>query len=47
MIAESANRNSGSATRARNAGTARRTISRRWLAASSADRFPSLFTIAG
>jgi len=46
MIAESANRNRGSATRARNAGTASRRISRCWLRDRSARRFPLLFIVA-
>ena len=47
MIAESASRNSGSATRARKAGTASRRISRRWFRGWSARSEPLPFTIAG
>ena len=47
MIAESANKNSGSATKARNAGTASRKISRRWFKGLSARKDPLPFTIEG
>jgi hypothetical protein len=47
MIAESPNRDSGSATRARNAARARNAIWRRWPAGPIDNRLRLLFTVAG